>query len=82
MYRLNLECMLGLRLKGKILRSEPCLLTVWDGVKLHYRYRKTCDRIAVTQIHASENDKGDLRAEVMVAWSLSDTSHMQRRSAS
>jgi len=49
MYRLILESLLGLRLKGNELRIEPCIPTHWAEFKVHYRYRETVYHIAVFQ---------------------------------
>ncbi|MEA3644009.1 MAG: hypothetical protein VBE63_29410, partial [Lamprobacter sp.] len=54
MYRLILESLLGLRLEGETLRIEPCLPADWDGFRLHYRYRETPYRIAVSQVRVLE----------------------------
>jgi cyclic beta-1,2-glucan synthetase len=47
MHRLGLECILGLRRKGDVLRIEPCIPKAWPGYAMTYRYKRTCYRIQV-----------------------------------
>jgi cellobiose phosphorylase len=49
MYRLIVESLLGLRLEAEKLHLAPCLPADWPGFKIHYRYRETVYRIAVSQ---------------------------------
>ncbi|MFC5472552.1 GH36-type glycosyl hydrolase domain-containing protein [Paraherbaspirillum soli] len=53
MYRLIVESLLGLTLKGDQLSFAPCLPAAWDGFSLRYRYRGSHYQIYVTQ-QASE----------------------------
>ncbi len=47
MYRLIVESLLGLELRGDRLRIEPCLPADWHGFTVHYRYRETVYHITV-----------------------------------
>ena len=49
MYRLIVESLLGLTLVNNRLIFAPCLPPEWDGVKVHYRFRKTVYHITVKQ---------------------------------
>ena len=49
LYRLIVDSLLGLRLKGEQLHLEPCLPAEWTGFTVHYRYRETVYHIAVQQ---------------------------------
>jgi cellobiose phosphorylase len=48
MYRLIIESLLGFTLEGDKLTVTPCLPKGWPGYSMHYRYRDTMYRIAVT----------------------------------
>jgi cellobiose phosphorylase len=58
MYRLIVECLLGLRLDVDRLHLAPCLPAHWEGLKIHYRFRETVYHIAVSQLRAGESGKG------------------------
>jgi cyclic beta-1,2-glucan synthetase len=47
MHRLGIECILGLRRTGDVLRIEPCIPKAWPGYAMTYRYKGTCYRIQV-----------------------------------
>ena len=47
MYRLSLETLLGLQLKGDHLRIAPCIPADWDSYKIHYRYHDTFYHITI-----------------------------------
>jgi cyclic beta-1,2-glucan synthetase len=47
MYRLIVESLLGLKLRGDRLRVEPCFPTDWSAFSVHYRYRETVYHITV-----------------------------------
>jgi cellobiose phosphorylase len=49
MYRLIVESLLGLELRGETLKIDPCLPHDWSTYALNYRYRDTTYRIVVTQ---------------------------------
>jgi cellobiose phosphorylase len=49
MYRLMVESLLGLRLEVDKLHIAPCIPADWKAFKMHYRYRNTVYRIAVSQ---------------------------------
>ena len=49
MYRLIVESLLGLRLEVDKLHVAPCIPVDWKAFKMHYRYRETVYRIAVSQ---------------------------------
>lgn len=50
MYRLIMESLLGLTLRGDQLSFNPCLPAGWDGYKLHYRYLDTDYQIMLKKI--------------------------------
>ncbi|MGC9195439.1 MAG: GH36-type glycosyl hydrolase domain-containing protein [Syntrophobacteraceae bacterium] len=56
LYRLIVESLLGLELKGDTLRFTPCLPADWKEYKIHYRYRETVYHIAVGQPHAGSGE--------------------------
>jgi cellobiose phosphorylase len=56
MYRLILDSLLGLNLKGDTLRFTPCLPADWKEFKIHYRYRETVYHITVSQPHAGSDE--------------------------
>ncbi len=58
MYRLIVESLLGLRLRGDRLGIEPCLPGDWHGYTVHYRYRETVYHITV---HHTPHATGDRR---------------------
>ena len=47
MYRLGVECILGLRRVGDGLRIRPCIPRAWPGYTMTYRYKGTRYRIQV-----------------------------------
>jgi cyclic beta-1,2-glucan synthetase len=49
MYRLMVESLLGLRLEVDKLHVAPCIPPDWKAFKMHYRYRETLYRFAVSQ---------------------------------
>jgi len=68
MYRLILEALLGVEVTADKLRIKPCLPAEWKAFKLHYRYRETLYRIAVTQAPDAEREPavrvdGELQAD-------------------
>jgi cyclic beta-1,2-glucan synthetase len=79
MYRLILESLLGLRRDGDSLHFAPCLPPDWDGFKLHYRYRETVYRIAVTQVsdgkgvHGVTVDGGEHVGSAITPWTTAGT---------
>jgi cellobiose phosphorylase len=64
MYRLIVESLLGLRREGETLHFAPCLPAEWPGFKIHYRYRETMFRIAVSQAVAGDGEPGVSRVTV------------------
>jgi cellobiose phosphorylase len=52
MYRLLIENLLGVNLKGDQLRLDPRLPKAWTTYKIHYRYRQTVYHITITRIVA------------------------------
>lgn len=48
MYRLTLETLLGLQLRGDHLRIAPCIPDDWNAYTIHYRYRETLYHIKVS----------------------------------
>ena len=56
LYRLIVESLLGLRLEVDTLHFAPCLPADWHGFTVHYRYRETVYRIAVTQRPAGQGE--------------------------
>jgi cellobiose phosphorylase len=57
MYRLIVESLLGLKLRGDRLRVEPCLPADWNGFTVHYRYRETVYHITVHNAPPSTGGK-------------------------
>jgi cellobiose phosphorylase len=47
LYRVAIEAILGFRLRGEMLRVEPCIPTHWPGFELRYRHRSATYRILV-----------------------------------
>jgi len=47
MYRLSVETLLGLQLKGGHLRIAPRVPAHWESYKIHYRYRDTVYHITI-----------------------------------
>jgi cellobiose phosphorylase len=58
MYRLIVESLLGLMLKGDKLHFTPCLPADWDRYVVHYRYRETTYHITILQTDMAENETG------------------------
>jgi cellobiose phosphorylase len=54
MYRLIVESLLGLRVRGNTLQLAPCMPPDWPSIRIRYRYRETVYQITVTQ--ASSGD--------------------------
>lgn len=57
MYRLIIESLLGLTLEGDKMTITPCLPHGWPGYSMHYRYRDTTYRVAVTVEPSPSTDK-------------------------
>lgn len=47
MYRIGVEWILGLKLRGKTFTVDPCIPRTWPGFSMTYRYRDTVYRIDV-----------------------------------
>jgi cyclic beta-1,2-glucan synthetase len=47
MYRTAIEGILGIHLRGAVLRISPCIPRIWPGFEVHYRYGSSGYRIAV-----------------------------------
>jgi cellobiose phosphorylase len=56
MYRLLIETLLGVNLKGDQLRLTPRLPKAWTTFKIHYRYRRTVYHITITRLAAGSAD--------------------------
>jgi cellobiose phosphorylase len=65
MYRLILESLLGVRLEADRLHIAPCLPAHWEGLKIHYRYRKTVYHIAIVQNRAGADEDGGVTSVVV-----------------
>jgi cyclic beta-1,2-glucan synthetase len=52
MYRTAIEGILGIHVRGAVLRISPCIPRTWPGFEIHYRYGSSGYRIAV------ENPRG------------------------
>ncbi|MNV77613.1 N,N'-diacetylchitobiose phosphorylase [compost metagenome] len=50
MYRLILESVLGMRLRGNALSFRPCLPTDWDGFTLQYRFGATTYTVVASRV--------------------------------
>jgi cyclic beta-1,2-glucan synthetase len=61
LYRVALESLLGLELKGSHLRLYPRLPTDWPGFELTYRYRQTTLRFIVTRDAKAEQTGIDIK---------------------
>ncbi|QKE39681.2 MAG: cyclic beta 1-2 glucan synthetase [Ferrovum myxofaciens] len=55
MYRLVVESLLGLRVKGDTLSFSPRMPAGWQSFKMHYRYRETVYHITVSQMRANDD---------------------------
>ncbi|MBN1982118.1 MAG: hypothetical protein JW795_11340 [Chitinivibrionales bacterium] len=53
MYRLVIECVLGLQLKADILTFSPCIPPSWDHYSLQYRFRETIYHLAFQKNNSS-----------------------------
>jgi len=47
MYRTAIESILGIQVRGAVLRINPCIPRTWPGFEIHYRYGSSSYRIAV-----------------------------------
>jgi cyclic beta-1,2-glucan synthetase len=47
MYRTAIEGILGIQVRGAVLRISPCIPRTWPGFEIHYRYGSSSYRIAV-----------------------------------
>ena len=47
MYRSAIEGILGIHVRGDVLRISPCIPRAWPGFNLHYRYRSSGYQITV-----------------------------------
>ncbi len=47
MYRSAMEGILGIHVRGDVLRISPCIPRAWPGFNLHYRYRSSGYQITV-----------------------------------
>ena len=56
MYRLIVEWLLGLRLRGDQLDFKPCLPGEWTRYKIHYRYRQTHYEIELSKPAGTAED--------------------------
>ena len=45
LYTLILECLLGVRMAGDLMRFDPCIQKMWESYKVDYRYRSMMDHI-------------------------------------
>jgi cyclic beta-1,2-glucan synthetase len=61
MYRIAVETLLGLQLRGQILRIDPCVPRSWPGFEVTYKHGSSRYHIAV------ENPKGVCRGIVRAA---------------
>ena len=57
LYRLMVESLLGLQLRGDRLRMAPVLPAGWSGFTMHYRFRNTDYNIVVTQTAAADGNQ-------------------------
>ncbi len=55
MYRLIVECLLGVKREADKLTFAPCLPGEWDGFNLNYRFGKTTYQITVTRVKEGTN---------------------------
>ncbi len=51
MYRTAMEGILGIQVRGHVLRISPCLPRAWPGFKVHYRYGSSGYQITVRNPH-------------------------------
>src|SRR5450755_2699545 len=51
MYRTAIEGILGIHLRGPVLRISPCIPRIWPGFEVTYRYGSSRYRIAVENPH-------------------------------
>jgi cyclic beta-1,2-glucan synthetase len=65
MYRLILESLLGLDVRGNRLRMQPVLPADWPGFTVHYRFGETAYEIKVRQI-ADGDDVGRVSVDGIV----------------
>lgn len=70
MYRLMIECLLGLVREGGMLTITPCLPRHWPGFTLRYRLGETTYQIAVVQKAGAEAER-TLRLDGVLQDSLS-----------
>jgi cyclic beta-1,2-glucan synthetase len=62
MYRTAIEGMLGIHLRGALLRIDPCIPRAWPGFEVTYKHRSARYRIAVENPHGV--CRGIIRASV------------------
>ena len=51
MYRAGIEWILGFRLRGRILRFDPCIPRNWEGYEVHFRYHSARYAVVVENPH-------------------------------
>ena len=56
MYRLLMETLLGVNLRGNRLRLTPRFPEAWTTYKVHYRHRQTVYHITITRLAADSPD--------------------------
>ncbi len=56
MYRLGVEKILGLQLKGKQLTIKPCVPAGWNEFEIHYRFGKSLYHIHVDNLNRTDTD--------------------------
>ncbi|WDZ96714.1 glucoamylase family protein [Herbaspirillum sp. WKF16] len=59
MYRLLVESLLGLDIRGDILTVHPCLPPAWEGYRLDYRHHGACYRMTIVQSRDGTSDRPD-----------------------
>lgn len=63
MYRLLVETLLGVELKGDQLVLTPRMPERWPSYTLHYRYRQTLYHIAFVRVAAGSGESGQLSVD-------------------
>jgi cyclic beta-1,2-glucan synthetase len=66
MYRIGVESILGLQLRGDHLHMKPCIPAHWPGFELTYRYKTTFYRIKVVNKGASQVTQLELDAAAVL----------------
>ena len=51
MYRTGMEGILGVNLRGRILRVDPCIPRAWDGFEFTFRFASSSYRVVVKNPH-------------------------------